>query len=76
VRGANTGEPPRYDLAALRHKLLQQAHVAVRNRVDFFRAEFADFLAAEEFASSAGSAAGASAGAGSRSAARAGSAGT
>jgi hypothetical protein len=54
VRGANAVQPSRNNLAALGHKLLQQAHVAVRNRVDLLRAELADLLAAEELAASAG----------------------
>jgi hypothetical protein len=55
VRGADTGQPPRHNLAALSHKLLQQPYVAIRNRIDLFRAELADLLAAEELATSAGS---------------------
>jgi hypothetical protein len=55
VRGANAGEPPRHNLAALGHKPLQQPHVAVWNRVDLLGAELADLLATEEFAASAGS---------------------
>src|SRR5580698_9572745 len=50
VRGANAGEPPGHDLAALGHKLLQQPHIAVRNRIDLLGTELADFLAAEELA--------------------------
>ena len=56
VRGANAGQPPGNNLAALGHKLLQQPHVAVRNRVDLLGAELADLLAAEELAASAGTA--------------------
>ena len=63
VRGANAGEPPGHDLAALGHKLLQQPYIAVGDRIDLLGAELADLLAAEELAASAGSAAGASAGA-------------
>jgi hypothetical protein len=58
VRSANTGQPPRHNLAALGHELPQQLHVAVRNRVDLLGAELADLLAAEELATSAGTAAG------------------
>ena len=43
---------------------LQQAHVAVGNRVDLLGAELADLLAAEELAAAAGSAAGTAAGRG------------
>ena len=32
VRGANAAQTPRHNLAALGHELLQQPHVAVRNR--------------------------------------------
>jgi hypothetical protein len=56
MRGANAGEPPRNNLAALGHKALQQADIAVRDRVDLLRAELADLLAAEELAAAAGSA--------------------
>jgi hypothetical protein len=48
VRGANAGETPGHDLAALGHKALQQANIAVRNRIDLLGAELADLLAAEE----------------------------
>jgi hypothetical protein len=58
VRGANAGEPPGHDLAALGHKPLQQPYVAVRNRVNLLGAELADLLAAEKLAASAGSAGG------------------
>ena len=63
VRGANAGEPPGHDLAALGHKALQQPDIAVRDRVDLLGAELADLLAAEELAAAAGSAGGPSAGA-------------
>jgi hypothetical protein len=71
VRGANAGETPGHDLAALGHKPLQQAYVAVRDGIDLLGAELADLFAAEELAASAwaaarattGTAAGASAGA-------------
>src|SRR5579875_1139741 len=50
-RGAR--EAARDDLAAVRDELLQQAHVAVGDRVDLFHGELADLLAAEELASAA-----------------------
>jgi len=50
VRGANASEPPGYDLAALGHKALQKAHIAVGDRIDLLGAELADLLAAEELA--------------------------
>src|SRR6185503_6915461 len=53
VRGANAREPARHYLAALGHKPLQQTNIAVRDRVNFLRAELADLLAAEELAASA-----------------------
>ena len=53
VRGADTGEPPRHNLAALGHKALQQTNIAVRNRIDLLGAELADLLAAEKLAASA-----------------------
>src|SRR5450759_1220006 len=53
VRGANAGEPARHNLAALSHKPLQQTNVAVRDRVNLFRAELADLLATEKLAASA-----------------------
>ena len=58
VRGANAREPPRHNLAALSHKPLQQANIAIRDCVDLLRTELANLLAAEEFAASAGTAAG------------------
>jgi hypothetical protein len=61
VRGANAGEPPGHDLAALGHKALQQPDIAVRDRVDLLGAELADLLAAEEFSAAAGSTGGSSA---------------
>jgi hypothetical protein len=54
VSCANAGEPPRHDLAALGHKALQKANIAVRDCIDFLGAELADFLAAEKFAATAG----------------------
>ena len=53
VRGANAGEPPGHNLAALGHKPLQQANIAVRDGVDLLGAELADLLAAEELAAAA-----------------------
>ena len=53
VRGANAGQAARHNLAALGHKLLQQTHIAVGDRVDLLGAELADLLAAEELAASA-----------------------
>jgi hypothetical protein len=58
VLGADTGKPPRHNLAAFGHKSLQQPHVAVRNRIDLLGAELADLLAAEELAASSRAAAG------------------
>src|SRR5208337_712244 len=58
MRGANTGQPPRHNLAALGHKPLQQLYVAVGNGVDLLGAEPAHLLAAEELAASAGPATG------------------
>jgi hypothetical protein len=55
VRGANAGEPPRHNLAALGHKSLQQTNIAVRNRVNLFRAELANLLAAEKLTAATGS---------------------
>jgi hypothetical protein len=60
VSGANAGEPPGHNLAALGYKLLQEPHVAVGNRIDLLRAELADLLAAKEFAAAARAAAGTS----------------
>src|SRR5258708_11017379 len=48
---ANARETPRHDLPALRHELLQQAHVFVAHAVNFLDAKLADFLAAEKLAS-------------------------
>src|SRR5712672_3442581 len=50
VGSANPAQPPGDDLAALRHKLPQQAHVLVIDGVNLFDAELADFLAPEKFA--------------------------
>jgi hypothetical protein len=54
VRGANAGEPPRHNLAALGHKSLQQTDIAVRNGVNLFRAKLANLLAPEKLAAAAG----------------------
>ncbi len=61
VRGANAGQPAGHNLAALGHKALQQAHIAVGDRVDLLGAELANLLAAEKLAAAAGAAAGTSA---------------
>ena len=58
VLGADAGEPPGHDLAALGDKALKQPDIAVGDRVDLIGAELADLLAAEELAASAGTAAG------------------
>jgi hypothetical protein len=63
VRGANAGEPPGHDFATLGDETLEQTYIAVRDRVDFLSAEFADLFAAEELAASAGPTGGTSAGA-------------
>jgi hypothetical protein len=62
VRGANAREPPRHNLAALSHKPLQQANIAIRDCVNLLRTELANLLAAEELAAPAGSTTGPSAG--------------
>jgi hypothetical protein len=54
--GANAGEPPGHDLAALGYKPLQQPDIAVGDRVNFLGTELADLLAAEELSAGAGSA--------------------
>jgi hypothetical protein len=59
MRGAHSGQAPGHDLAALSNELLQQAHIAVGNRVDLLGAELADFFAPEELAAAAGTACGA-----------------
>jgi hypothetical protein len=48
---ANARQTARNDLASLGDKLLQQANVTVRDRIDLLRAELADLLAAEELPS-------------------------
>src|SRR5271156_6689298 len=50
VAGADTRQTARNDLAPLSYKTLQQANVAVGDRIDLLRAELADLLAAEELA--------------------------
>ena len=57
MRCADAGQAARNDLAALRHKLLQQAHVFVINLVNFLDAEPADLFAAEKLASAIAAAA-------------------
>ncbi len=52
VRCANARQTPRHNLASLGHKSLQQTYVAVRDRIDLFRAELAHLLATEELAAS------------------------
>jgi hypothetical protein len=54
VGGANAREPPRDNLAAFSHKPLQQANIAVRDRIDLLGAELANLLAAKELAATAG----------------------
>ena len=56
MRSANTGQPPRHNLATLGHKPLQQTDIPVWNGVDLLSAELADLFAAEELAASARSA--------------------
>ena len=55
VLGADAGEPPGHDLAALGHKALQQPDIAVGDGVNLLCAELANLLAAEELAAAAGS---------------------
>ncbi len=54
VRCAHSGQPPRNDFAALSHEALQQADIAVWNRIDLLGTEFTHLLATEELAASAG----------------------
>ena len=56
VGGANAGQPPRHNLAALGHKPLQQPDIAVGDRVDLLGTELADLLAAKELSARAGTA--------------------
>jgi len=76
VRGANAGEPPGHDLAALGYELLEQANIAVRDAVDFLGAELAHLLATEKLATTTGAAAGARAARATRARAVTGAAGT
>src|SRR5579859_2605527 len=57
---AYSRQPARDNLAALGHELLQQAHIFVVDGVNFFHAEFANFLAPEKLAAAAFAAATAS----------------
>jgi hypothetical protein len=57
VLGADAGQTAGHYLAALGYKTLQQADIAVRNRVNFLRAKLADLLAAEKLTASAWTAA-------------------
>src|SRR5581483_2387913 len=50
VRHAHAGQTPRHDLAALGHKLSEQAVVLVVDGFDLLDAELANFLAPEVFA--------------------------
>jgi hypothetical protein len=50
--GADAGKTARHNLAPLRHKLLQQANVAIVDGIDLLDTELANLLAAEELASS------------------------
>ena len=47
---AHSGQAARNDLATLGNEALQQANVAIGDRVDLLRAELADLLAPEELA--------------------------
>jgi hypothetical protein len=66
VLGANAGKTPGHNLAALRHKALQQTDIAIRNGVDLLSAELANLLAAEKLAAAARATGRTAAGAGSR----------
>src|SRR5260370_31507712 len=48
VRRAHAGEPAGDDFSPLGDKLREQAHIFVVDGVNFFHAEFANFLAAGE----------------------------
>src|SRR5882724_9076299 len=50
VRGTHTSQAARNNLAPLGHELLQQAYIAVMDRVDLLHAELANLLAPEELA--------------------------
>jgi hypothetical protein len=56
VRGTHTSQAAGNNLASLGDKLLQQAYVAVVDRIDLLHAELADLLAPEELPSTTGSA--------------------
>jgi hypothetical protein len=56
VRGTHTSQAAGNNLASLGDKLLQQAYVAVVDRIDLLHAELADLLAPEELASTTWSA--------------------
>ena len=51
VRRADTCQAPGHDLAAFGDELAEHPVVLVIDVLDFFHAEFADFLAPEKFAS-------------------------
>jgi hypothetical protein len=53
VCGANTGQTPRHNLAALGHELLQEPHVTIGNGINLLGAELADLFAAKELAATA-----------------------
>src|ERR1700723_2698975 len=50
-RSARARQTARNDLAAVAHELLEQAHIAVADRIDLLHRELAHLLAAEELAS-------------------------
>jgi hypothetical protein len=50
MRCADTRQPAGNDFPAFSDKALQQTHVAVRDCIDLFNAELANFLAAEKLA--------------------------
>jgi len=54
VRGADAGQAPGHDLAALGYELLEETYVPVGDGVDLLGAELADLLAAEKLAAAAG----------------------
>src|SRR5271166_5373470 len=53
MRRAHASQASRSDFAALRHKLRQQTHIFIVDRLDLLDAELANFLAPEEFAAAA-----------------------
>jgi hypothetical protein len=61
VRGAHARQTARHNLSTLGHKPLQQANIAIGNRINLLGAKLAYLLTPEELAASARSAAGASA---------------